>query len=67
LLGLTLLPPVCTGWPCEYKREQLTIDLINGSELLRQWVDDPSAQPADFDSLDEASWREECKSVLLYS
>ena len=27
----------------EYERDRLAIDLINGSELLRQWVDDPPA------------------------
>ncbi|MBL8529978.1 MAG: DUF1343 domain-containing protein, partial [Burkholderiales bacterium] len=44
-------------------------DLINGSELLRRWVDDPAAAPADLDALatpDEASWREEREPFLLY-
>jgi uncharacterized protein YbbC (DUF1343 family) len=53
----------------EYERDRLAIDLINGSELLRQWVDDPGARPADLDALavpDEDSWSEERKSVLLY-
>jgi hypothetical protein len=47
----------------------LAIDLINGSELLREWVDDANAAPADLDALaepDEASWREEREQVLLY-
>ena len=30
-------------FPYEYEHERLAIDLINGSELLRQWVDDRSA------------------------
>ena len=41
-----------------------------GSELLRHWVDDPAATPADLDTLakaDEDSWMEERKSVLRYS
>jgi uncharacterized protein YbbC (DUF1343 family) len=53
----------------EYERDRLAIDLINGSELLRQWVDDPGAGPADLDALavpDEDSWSEERESVLLY-
>ncbi|HYT57643.1 MAG TPA: DUF1343 domain-containing protein [Verrucomicrobiae bacterium] len=53
----------------EYERDRLAIDLINGSELLRQWVDDPGAKPADLDALaipDEDSWYEERESVLLY-
>jgi uncharacterized protein YbbC (DUF1343 family) len=53
----------------EYERDRLAIDLINGSDLLRQWVDDPGARSADLDALaipDEDSWSEERKSVLLY-
>jgi uncharacterized protein YbbC (DUF1343 family) len=53
----------------EYERDRLAIDVINGSELLRQWVDDPAATPADLDDLaaaDESAWREEREAVLLY-
>jgi uncharacterized protein YbbC (DUF1343 family) len=53
----------------EYERDRLPIDLINGSELLREWVDDPKALPGDLEALtgsDEASWREERQSFLLY-
>ena len=56
-------------FPYEYEFERLAIDLINGSELLRRWVDDPSAGAADLDAAacpDETSWFEECASVLLY-
>jgi uncharacterized protein YbbC (DUF1343 family) len=56
-------------FPYEYERDRLAIDLINGSELLREWVDDANAAPADLDALaepDEASWREEREQVLLY-
>ena len=56
-------------FPYEYERGRLAIDLINGSELLRQWVDDPSATPADLEALaepDEIAWREEREAVLLY-
>ena len=53
----------------EYENDRLAIDVINGSPLLREWVDNPAATPADLDQLlqaDESSWHEERKSVLLY-
>jgi uncharacterized protein YbbC (DUF1343 family) len=53
----------------EYEKGRLAIDLINGSELLRKWVDDPAAQPADLDAAaapDEKSWLRERKEFLLY-
>ncbi|BBA32575.1 uncharacterized protein sS8_0610 [Methylocaldum marinum] len=56
-------------FPYEYEYDRLAIDLINGSELLRQWVDDTAAEPSDLDVLtlpDERSWREEREAVLLY-
>jgi uncharacterized protein YbbC (DUF1343 family) len=56
-------------FPYEYETERLAIDVINGSELLRDWVDDPAATPGDLDALagpDETAWREEREAVLLY-
>jgi len=53
----------------EYERDRLAIDLINGSDLLRRWVDDSAATPQDLDALagaDEAAWISERESVLLY-
>jgi uncharacterized protein YbbC (DUF1343 family) len=53
----------------EYEYGRLAIDVITGSELLRQWVDDPAAVPADLDDLtvpDETSWLAEREAVLLY-
>ena len=53
----------------EYEHGRLAIDLINGSDLLRKWVDDPAATPADLDALaapDERAWREERADLLLY-
>ena len=44
-------------------------DVIGGSELLREWIDDPTATPADLDALaaaDEGAWRDEREAVLLY-
>jgi uncharacterized protein YbbC (DUF1343 family) len=56
-------------FPYEYEYDRLAIDLINGSALLREWVDDPAAIASDLDALaipDEQAWREERESVLLY-
>ncbi len=53
----------------EYERQRLAIDLINGSELLRHWVDDPAAGVADLEALadaDEQAWRTEREAFLLY-
>jgi uncharacterized protein YbbC (DUF1343 family) len=72
LKSLRVLRPDYDLWrnfPYEYEHDRLAIDLINGSELLRQWVDDPRATPSDLDRLanaDEDSWREERKPALLY-
>ncbi len=54
-------------FPYEYEQERLAIDLINGSELLRSWVDDAQAEPGDLDALtqpDELSWAEERRAFL---
>lgn len=56
-------------FPYEYEHDRLAVDLINGSELLRTWVDDPASTPADLDALaeaDEQTWREERVPFLLY-
>jgi uncharacterized protein YbbC (DUF1343 family) len=53
----------------EYEQGRRAIDLINGSELLRRWVDDSAAAPADLEALaaaDEAAWLAEREPVLLY-
>ncbi|MBT8040272.1 MAG: DUF1343 domain-containing protein [Gammaproteobacteria bacterium] len=53
----------------EYEHDRLAIDVINGSELLREWVDDPDAEPGDLDALaraDESMWRQEAEPSLLY-
>jgi uncharacterized protein YbbC (DUF1343 family) len=59
--------PLWRDFPYEYERERAAIDLINGCELLRQWVDDPAATPGDLERLaaaDEAAWREERAVVM---
>ena len=71
--ALRLLQPEYPLWrdfPYEYEFDRLAIDLINGSPLLREWVDDPAAQPADLDAMtapDEAAWQVECEDLHLYS
>jgi uncharacterized protein YbbC (DUF1343 family) len=70
--ALRILRPDYDLWrdfPYEYERERLAIDLINGGEQLRQWVDNPEAAPADLDALaqpDEHGWQKERAEVLSY-
>jgi uncharacterized protein YbbC (DUF1343 family) len=64
--------PDYTLWrdfPYEYEHGRLAIDLINGSEALRHWVDDPAAGPGDLEALareDERAWLEQRADVLIY-
>jgi len=61
--------PLWRDFPYEYEHDQLAIDLINGSDLLRLWVDDDNATPADLEALaaaDEQSWKEERSALLAY-
>lgn len=56
-------------FPYEYAFGKLPIDVINGSPLLREWVDDSNATPADLDALtlpDEQAWAAERAKHLLY-
>ncbi|MGB9356240.1 MAG: DUF1343 domain-containing protein, partial [Azonexus sp.] len=48
---------------------RLAIDLINGSPLLREWVDDPASTPAQLDTptqSDESAWAAARRKFLLY-
>jgi uncharacterized protein YbbC (DUF1343 family) len=59
-----------TDFQYEYTDGVLAIDVINGSPILREWVDDAEAAPGDLDALalpDEAAWRAEIAPLLLYS
>ena len=61
--------PLWRDFPYEYEHDRLAIDLINGSPLLREWVDDPNSSPADLDRLasaDERAWAEARGPFLLY-
>ena len=61
--------PLWRDFPYEYEHDRLAIDLINGGPTLREWVDDPRAEPGDLDALavaDEARWAHERADFLLY-
>jgi len=61
--------PLWRNFPYEYELDRLAIDVINGSTLLREWVDDDQAMPEDLDSMtrvDELAWEEARSAFLLY-
>ena len=61
--------PLWRDFPYEYETGRLAIDVINGGDSLRRWVDDPGATPADLDALaraDEAAWLAQREPFLLY-
>jgi uncharacterized protein YbbC (DUF1343 family) len=70
--ALRTLAPNYDLWrdfPYEYERGRLAIDVINGSDLLRRWVDDRRSAPKDLDTLalaDERAWLRERRAYLLY-
>jgi uncharacterized protein YbbC (DUF1343 family) len=69
LRGLQPDYPLWRDFAYEYESGRLAIDLINGSELLREWVDDPQAEAGDLDALarrDELAWIEARRELLLY-
>jgi uncharacterized protein YbbC (DUF1343 family) len=56
-------------FPYEYAFGKLPIDVINGSPLLREWVDDANAGPGDLDAItlpDEQAWAAERAKYLIY-
>jgi uncharacterized protein YbbC (DUF1343 family) len=61
--------PLWRDFGYEYEFDRLAIDLINGSPLLREWVDDLQGMPGDLESLaliDENAWTERRADFLLY-
>jgi uncharacterized protein YbbC (DUF1343 family) len=61
--------PLWRDFAYEYEQGRLAIDVINGSPLLREWVDDKSAKPQDLDALatkDEKDWSSEREECLRY-
>ena len=61
--------PLWRDFGYEYEFDRLAIDLINGSPLLRAWVDDATTMPADLEhlaSVDEVRWLKETEEFKLY-
>jgi uncharacterized protein YbbC (DUF1343 family) len=61
--------PLWRDFAYEYEHERLAIDLINGSPLLREWVDDPVALPCRLENMslaDEKAWEAEREKFLRY-
>ena len=61
--------PLWRDFAYEYEFDKLAIDVINGSPLLREWVDDQATSAADLDAItipDERAWEEERSRFLLY-
>lgn len=61
--------PIWRKFNYEYESERLAIDIINGSSLLREWVDDNSSKIMDLEQIlqiDEDQWHDEIQSILLY-
>ena len=59
--------PLWRDFPYEYEVGRLAIDVINGGPLLREWVDDPGAEPGDLEALataDETVWSRENTDAL---
>jgi uncharacterized protein YbbC (DUF1343 family) len=61
--------PLWRDFAYEYEHGRLAIDVINGSDLLRRWVDGRRSTPAELDALaraDEKAWQRERRRFLLY-
>jgi len=72
LKALRLTRPDYGIWrdfPYEYETGRLPIDVINGSPLLREWVDDAAATVSDMEALlseDEQEWRRQSDEYHSY-
>ena len=61
--------PLWRDFPYEYEHDRLAIDVINGGEGLRRWVDEPRATPHDLDAqamADETDWQAARQPFLIY-
>lgn len=71
--ALTVTHPGVFAWrqpPYEYEHERLPIDLLTGSTLAREWVDDPKSTAADLERAltpEENAWRARRRPFLLYA
>ena len=62
--------PLWRDFAYEYEHDRLAIDLINGSPLLREWVDDVTTTPEDLEllaSVDEVRWMKDTETFKLYA
>jgi uncharacterized protein YbbC (DUF1343 family) len=61
--------PLWRDFAYEYEEGRLAIDVINGGDALRHWVDDAAADAGDLEALaapDEEAWRDTREALLLY-
>jgi uncharacterized protein YbbC (DUF1343 family) len=61
--------PLWRDFLYEYEPGRLAIDVLNGGSLLREWVDDAAATPADLDAIaarDETAWEAERRELEIY-
>ena len=61
--------PMWRDFEYEYEHDRLAIDLINGSSIMREWVENDAATMGDMESLallDEQSWLNERRPYLIY-
>jgi uncharacterized protein YbbC (DUF1343 family) len=61
--------PLWRDFPYEYELDKLAIDVINGSPLLREWVDDQQATVNALDirlQEDERDWQARRRDCLIY-
>jgi uncharacterized protein YbbC (DUF1343 family) len=61
--------PLWRDFAYEYEQDRLAIDVINGGQALREWVDNAGAEPGDLDALaapDEQGWAAQIAPHLLY-
>jgi uncharacterized protein YbbC (DUF1343 family) len=61
--------PLWRDFDYEYEHGKRAIDVINGSPLLREWIDDANATPRDLEACtgpDEHSWASERQAFLRY-
>lgn len=72
LKSLRMLSPEYQIWRdfhYEYEKDRLAFDLICGSDIIRKWIDDPTAKPKDLEKIlvaDEKKWIRETKKFHLY-
>ena len=61
--------PLWRDFAYEYEHDRLAIDLINGSPLLREWVDSVNSGSDQLDATvtpDETAWNTMRGNLLLY-